>query len=111
ERVAVVEAQVALAAEVARDAEVEADRLRVADVRVAVGLRREPRHHARVATARQIRAHDLADEVVGRGGGARGLAHGWIGGGAGGRAGAAHSIVAQRYNTPSSPGGAAHGDR
>ena len=43
DRVRVVEAQVAGAAEVLRDAEVEADRLGVADVQVAVGLGRETR--------------------------------------------------------------------
>ena len=42
-RIRVVEAQVAGAAELLRDAEVQADRLGVADVQVAVRLRRKPR--------------------------------------------------------------------
>ena len=41
DRVGVVEAQVAVAAELAGDAEVEADRLGVPDVQVAVRFRRE----------------------------------------------------------------------
>ena len=63
-RVGVVVAQVRGSAEVLRQAEVEADRLRVADVRVAVGLRRESRHDARVALGLDVGGHDLADEVV-----------------------------------------------
>ena len=47
-RVGVVVAQVALAAVLCGDAEVQADRLGVADVQVAVGLRRETRRHPAV---------------------------------------------------------------
>ena len=62
-RVRVVEAQVAPAAELPRDAEVEADRLGVADVEVAVRLRREARHDRRVAALPHVGGNDLADEV------------------------------------------------
>ena len=48
-RVGVVEAQVAAAAELLGDAEIEADRLGVADVEVAVRLRRKAGDDARVA--------------------------------------------------------------
>ncbi len=47
-RVRVVEAQVAAAAELLGDAEVETDRLGVADVQVAVRLGRKTRHYRRV---------------------------------------------------------------
>ena len=40
--IGVVEAQIALAVVFAGDAEIQADRFRVADVEVAIGLRREP---------------------------------------------------------------------
>ena len=66
DRVGVVEAQVAAAAEVLRDAEVEADRLGVADVQIAVGLRRKARDDGIVAAGRAVRAHDVADEVRSR---------------------------------------------
>src|SRR5690606_10213726 len=72
-RVGVVEAQVAGAAELLGDAEIQADRLGVADVQVAVGLRREPGADRGVLAAGQVLADDLADEVVARGlGGRRG---------------------------------------
>ena len=50
--IGVVEAQVALAAVLAREAEVEADRLGMADVQIAVGLGREARLDAARRTAR-----------------------------------------------------------
>ncbi len=65
-RVGVVEAQVAAAAELLGDAEVEADRLGVADMQVAVGLRRKARHHALVPARLQVRLHDVADEILPR---------------------------------------------
>ena len=72
ERVRVVEAQVAAAAELLRDAEVEADRLHVADVREAVRLGREARRdRAAEATGRDVVGDHLSDEVFagrGRGG-------------------------------------------
>src|SRR6185503_3787780 len=73
ERVAVVEAQVAPAAEVARQPEVEADRLGVADVRVAVGLGREAGDDARVAAGREVGANDVANEILARRGAWRAL--------------------------------------
>ena len=50
-RVGVVEAQVAQAAELLGDAEVQADRLGVADVQIAVRLGREAGVHAAVVLA------------------------------------------------------------
>lgn len=50
-RIGVIEAQVARAAELLRHPEVEADGLGVADVQVAVGLRREPRRHSAAVRA------------------------------------------------------------
>ena len=63
-RVGVVQAQVALAAEFAGDAEIQADRLGVADVQVAVGFRREAGLDGRVLAAGEVLANDLPDEVV-----------------------------------------------
>ena len=63
-RIGVVEAQVASAAELLGDAEVQADRLGVADVQVAVRLRRKPRVHTPAMSAGpQVLGDDLADEV------------------------------------------------
>ena len=62
--VGVVEAQVAGAAELGGDAEVEADRLGVADVQVAVGLGGEPRGHTSGVLPRaDVLSHDGPDEV------------------------------------------------
>ena len=63
DRVRVVEAEVAVAAELLGQAEVEADRLGMADVEVAVGLRREARHRGGDPSGREIGRHDVADEV------------------------------------------------
>ena len=68
DRVRVVEPQVAAAAELRGDAEVEADRLGVADVEVAVGLGREARDDASVPPAAQVGGDDVADEVGALGG-------------------------------------------
>ena len=63
-RVRVVEAQVAGAAALGGDPEVQADRLRVADVEVAVRLRRKPRRDAAVVLAgREVLVDDRANEV------------------------------------------------
>ena len=62
--VRVVEAQVAAAAELARNAEVEADRLRVADVQVAVRLGREAGDDRGVPAVPEVGGDDLADEVA-----------------------------------------------
>ena len=53
-----------MAAERLRNAEVQADRLGMPDVQVAVRLRRKARDHRIVPTGLQIRAHDVADEVT-----------------------------------------------
>ena len=68
--VGVVEPEVAAAAELARDAEVEGDRLGMADVEVAVGLGREPRDGGGDPAGADVGGHDVADEVaaLGRGG-------------------------------------------
>ncbi len=63
DRVGVVEAKVAATAELLGDAEVQADRLRVADVEVAVGLGREACDHRLMPAVAQIGGDDLADEV------------------------------------------------
>src|SRR5690606_9789016 len=64
-RVGVVEAQVAGAPELLRQAKIQTDRLGVADVEVAVGLRRETGGDpAAVATGGHVLLDDLAKEVV-----------------------------------------------
>ena len=77
----IVEAEVALAAELLGDAEVEADRFRVPDVQIAIGLGRKAGHHfATVLAGLLILGHDRADEVErgGRGGGRRcAIGHNW----------------------------------
>ena len=67
-RVGVVEAQVALAGVVARQAEVDADRLGVAHVQVAVRLRRETRDHlgqagTHVGAGSQVGFDDVTQEI------------------------------------------------
>ena len=62
-RVGVVHAQVADAAELARDAEVQADGFRVADVQVAVRLRRKARVNLRIFFLGDVLGHDVADEI------------------------------------------------
>ena len=69
-RIRVVEAQVADAAVVARQAEVQADALGMAHVQVAVGLGREARADGFVPPAGEVLADDLADEVLPVDGGA-----------------------------------------
>ena len=62
--VGVVEAQVAGAAELGGDAEIEADRLGVADVQVAVGLGREARGDTSGVLPRaDVLSHDGPDEI------------------------------------------------
>ena len=63
-RVRVVEPEVAGAAELAGDAEVEGDRLRVPDVEVAVRLGREAGDGRRDPPRGDVGADDLADEVA-----------------------------------------------
>ncbi|MCY1429457.1 hypothetical protein D9M71_453750 [compost metagenome] len=66
-RVGVVEAQVAIAAEFPGQAEIQADRLGVTDMQVAVGLRRETGDDLRVLAAVQVSLDDGAQEVGGYG--------------------------------------------
>ena len=68
DRVGVVEPEVAVAAELGRDAKVEGDRLGVADVEVAVGLGREPGHGRADPAGGDVGGDDLADEVAALGG-------------------------------------------
>ena len=64
DRVGVVEAEVAAAAELAGDAEVEADRLGMADVEVAVRLGREAGDDRSDSAGAQVGGDDVADEVA-----------------------------------------------
>ena len=63
-RVGVVEAQIAVAAKLLRDPEVEADRLGVPDMQVAVRLGRKACHHALMTARREVVRHDVADEIA-----------------------------------------------
>ncbi len=63
-RVGVVETQVAAPAELLGDAEIQADRLGVADVEIAVRLGREPGHHRGVLFGVEVRLNDVADEIA-----------------------------------------------
>ncbi len=65
-RIGIVEAQMAAAAELLGDAEIEADRLGVADMEVAVGLGRKAGDHGVVTLGREIRLDDVADEILPR---------------------------------------------
>src|SRR4030095_7002883 len=65
-RIGVVEPQVAAAAELPGQAEVDRDRLGVTDVQISVGFRREPRDHvAAEAPAGVVLQDDVPDEVTG----------------------------------------------
>jgi hypothetical protein len=63
-RVGVVVAQVAVAAELLSHAEIEADRLGMADMEIAVRLRRKAGDHAFVPAGGQVRANNVADEIL-----------------------------------------------
>ncbi len=65
-RIGVVETKVAVAAELLGNAEIEADRLGVADVQIAVRLRRKPGDDLGVASAREVALDDVANEVATR---------------------------------------------
>ena len=64
DRVGVVEAQVAAAAELLGDPEAERDRLGVAEVEVSVRLGREARHDLRDSALAHVGGDDLADEIA-----------------------------------------------
>jgi len=63
-RVGVVEAQMAAAAEFQRGAEIEADRLGVADMQITVRLGRKPRDDLAIALRGEIGLDDVADEIA-----------------------------------------------
>ena len=63
-RVGVVEAQMTAAAKFLGDAEVEADRLGVADMQIAVRLGREAGDHRLAPPGCEIGANDVADEIL-----------------------------------------------
>ncbi len=63
-RIGIVEAQVAAPAEFGGDAEIEADRLGVPDMQIAVGFRREAGDHIAVPARLQIGGDDVADEIA-----------------------------------------------
>ena len=65
-RIGVVEAQVAAPGKFLRDAEIQRDRLGVADVQIAVRLRREARHDLRVLFGVEIGLDDVANEIASR---------------------------------------------
>ena len=65
-RVGVVEAQMALAGKLLRDAEIQGNRLGMADVQVAVRLRRESGHDPAMLFGREIGLDDVADEIAPR---------------------------------------------
>ena len=64
-RVGVVETQVAAAAELAGEAEIQADRFGVTHMQIAVRLRRKAGDDIGVPTGVQITAHNIADEIAG----------------------------------------------
>ncbi len=66
DRIGVVEAQVTAAAEFLRDAEIQADRLGVADMQIAVRLGRKARDHGFVAPGIEVGLDDVADEIAPR---------------------------------------------
>ncbi len=65
-RIGVVEPQVAAPGKLLRDAEIERDRLGVADMQIAVRLRREPGHDLAVFLGVEIGLDDVANEIAPR---------------------------------------------
>src|SRR6185503_5450972 len=65
-RVGVVEAQIAVAAELLGDAEIDRDRLGMADMEIAVRLGRETRDDVLHPTGFNIGGDDIADEIATR---------------------------------------------
>ena len=66
DRVGVVETKVTAPVELSCHAEVQADRLGVADVQIAIGLRRKPRHDFTDQAAIDIASNHVANEMAGR---------------------------------------------
>ncbi len=65
-RIGVIEAQMTAPGKFLRDAEIEPDRLGVADMQIAVRLRREPGHDHLVSAGVEIGLDDVANEVAPR---------------------------------------------
>ena len=65
-RVGVVETQIAVAAEFLGDAEIQADRFGMADMQIAVRLRRKAGDDCLMPAGSQIGAHDVADKILPR---------------------------------------------
>src|ERR1700743_191407 len=63
-RIGVVEAQVAAPGKFLRNAEIERDRLRMADMEIAVRFRRKPGHDLLVFLRVEISLYDIANEVA-----------------------------------------------
>ena len=63
-RIGIVEAQMAAAAEFLGDAEIQADRLGVADMQIAVRLRRKARDNLGVLLGVEIGLNDVANEIA-----------------------------------------------
>src|SRR5260370_36523805 len=63
-RVGIIEAQVAAAAELLRRAEIEADRLGVADMEIAVGLGRKAGHDLANPAGDEVGRNDVANEIA-----------------------------------------------
>ena len=75
DRVRIVKAQMTAAAILLRQSKVQADRLGVAKMQVAVRLRRKARHHLAILARTEVGLDDLADEVAG--GRKAGFVHGF----------------------------------
>ena len=65
-RVSVVEAKVTPAAKFLRHAEIQGDRLGVADMQIAVRFRRKASHHSRHAANAQVILDDVTNEIAAR---------------------------------------------
>src|SRR3546814_18697975 len=77
-RVGVIETQVALATELLRQAEIQADRFGVADMQIAIGLRREAGDDLGVLDGVQV-GRDARSEKVDRGGSIGRWGERWVG--------------------------------
>src|SRR3954469_1795980 len=65
-RIGIVETKVTAAAELLGHTEIEPDRLGMADMQIAIRLRRKTRHHRRVPLGSEVGPDDVADEVLPR---------------------------------------------
>jgi hypothetical protein len=65
-RIGVVETQVTMAAEFLGNAEIETNRLGVADVQITIRLGRKPSDDALVLAGCEVGANDIADEILAR---------------------------------------------